>query len=59
MCWLVVGKHKVDNVTLCSDEHDLKYSIVRVVEDEGRPEEVQVSRKVDEEVEELAFEGNT
>lgn len=59
MRWLVVCEHKVDNVSLSSDEDDFEDSVVCVIKHKGSPEKIEISREVNKEVEELAFKGDT
>jgi hypothetical protein len=55
---LVVVEHEVDDVGRGSDEDDLEDGVVEVVELVEGPEKIEVARDVDEEVEELGFEGD-
>ena len=54
---LVVDEHEVDDVGLRGDEDDLEEGVPEVLGRVG-PEEVEVARDVDGEVEELRFEGD-
>jgi hypothetical protein len=56
MGWLVVVEHEVDNVELRAYEDDLEDGVPDIFR-RVRPEEVEVSRYVDGEVEELRLEG--
>lgn len=56
MSWLVVVQHQPHDVSLAAEEDDLEHGVVKGLRLVEGPEEVEVSRNVDNEVEELRFE---
>jgi hypothetical protein len=59
MCGLVVVEHEVDGVRGGADENDLEDSVVEGAGLVEGPQQVDVSREVDNEVEELRLERDT
>lgn len=59
MCRLVVVEHEVDGVGRSADEDDLEDGVVERLGFVEGPEEVDVTREVDDQVEELRLERDT
>lgn len=55
MCWLVVVQHQPHDVPLAAEEDDLEHGIVERLGFVEGPEEIEVSRYVDNQVQELRF----